>query len=327
MDTVKIKIKIKHDSVPPSIKINCCNNIVFNSVLEHDKEFNFTVEIKDRFFVEITKKGKTKQLVDIKHAQELSIEQISLNGIDLKTKEFGEFDAKENDYVEDHVLHTAQCNLNGIWRIELPLLHVLGQVVEHRLKNTRDRMDDCDIACFGCSQTYGTSLEEHQTWPRQLASLTDKQIKNFGRGGSNINEISAFIDYYLERHTCETIIILLPYSMRKQIVNNRGVIENIHHYHPANKENVFHGEEHIISSIAGRFDIFLKEIKAKGINIFFGVDHPDEFKTWQLTQCKDYMLPYLRDEGYQKAPDGVHSGSRYWKDYATLIKEYVDKSR
>lgn len=326
MDHVKIKLGTHFSHIPCQVKIDCCNKVVFDSVMDKDMELDFSVNVTDNFSIVINKKGKTKQITDAKASQELSILGITLNGIELDIAAFGMFHAYDNDYLDDHVLQTTHCTLNGTWTFTLPRYTIAGGITPGALGRTRDIMSDCDIACFGCSQTYGFSLQQEHSWPSQLALLTNNDVKNFGNPGSNIMEIVAFVEHYLERYKCATILMLLPYSMRRQIKTNEGVIENIATADSRQKEYIYHGERHIISSIAGRFHGWLRSIEDKGFKVFFGTyDGTSEHELWNLTPCKDYLLPLLKEDGYDKAPDGRHSGAEYWKDYAKLVKQRLDK--
>lgn len=40
--------------------------------------------------------------------------------------------------------------------------------------------NEAGIACFGCSNTFGTGIHAHQTWPSQLSKLTGQKTWNLG---------------------------------------------------------------------------------------------------------------------------------------------------
>ena len=203
----------------------------------------------DHFYIEITKTGKTLELVKKNHEQVITIENINLNGIDLKTQEFGEFRIRDNPYVDDETLQTGRLHLNGKWRLELPKRSLVG-TFDPSNKKLRDEVGDCDIACFGCSQTFGSFLEYDQSWPAQLQKITGKSVKNYGIQASNINEITSFVDHYVKNYKTDTILLYLPHTFRRQM-NIDGEIKQIAMDDAQNKELVLHGEEHSIAVLSG----------------------------------------------------------------------------
>lgn len=55
-----------------------------------------------------------------------------------------------------------------------------------------------DAVCFGCSFTMGTGVHACDTWPEQLAALTDMTIANLGHAGSSNDTAFRFAEYYLK---------------------------------------------------------------------------------------------------------------------------------
>ena len=54
-----------------------------------------------------------------------------------------------------------------------------------------------DIVCFGCSFTLGTGVHESDTWPEQLAKLTELSVANLGHSGSSNDTAFRFAAHYL----------------------------------------------------------------------------------------------------------------------------------
>ena len=330
MNKVIIKLETNYESVPPLVKIDCCNKIIFNSLLDKNLELEVDVDASTNFFIEITKSGKTLDLVKKNYSQSTTINQISLNGIDLKINAFGKFKAMNNPYIEDHTLTTSICSLNGVWRLDLPSYDLIGQVNINDL-NLRDKLDYYDIACFGCYQTYGIPNEESNSWPRQLELVTGKKVGNFSiqgslaKGSANINQITSLIMHYFKNQDDypNTVILLLPHCAKKQIVNDKGLIENTMIDDESTQEYLLHGEEHLISQIAVKLYDLIKIIEGYGSKFYFSTYYRSEYDLWSKTQCRDYMLPYMEFRDYPTSEDYV-MGHEYCEKYAKMLKDYID---
>jgi len=274
----------------------------------------------DHFYIEITKTGKTLELVKKNHEQVITIENINLNGIDLKTQEFGEFRIRDNPYVDDETLQTGRLHLNGKWRLELPKRSLVG-TFDPSNKKLRDEVGDCDIACFGCSQTFGSFLEYDQSWPAQLQKITGKSVKNYGIQASNINEITSFVDHYVKNYKTDTILLYLPHTFRRQM-NIDGEIKQIAMDDAQNKELVLHGEEHSIAVLSGNVYEWLENI-SKHTKIYFGTYQTDEHELYERTSLKKFMFPFLQGDDYPKASDNLHNGAEFNQDLAKIFSEFL----
>ena len=113
MNKVSVSISTKYDSKPPYCRIYVCDNLIFDSTVDSDLELKKDIGHFDRFKVTIIKTGKTLDLIKNNHKQEINIENINLNGIDLKVKAFGMFRLEDNLYVENKTLQTPHLHLNG----------------------------------------------------------------------------------------------------------------------------------------------------------------------------------------------------------------------
>ena len=54
-----------------------------------------------------------------------------------------------------------------------------------------------DVACFGCSFTMGTGVHAKDSWPNQLAAITELQVANLGHAGSSNDTAFRLAAYYL----------------------------------------------------------------------------------------------------------------------------------
>ena len=321
MNTVRLVLSTKYDDRPSHIRIQCCGEVIFQDLITKDLDISHQISDFKKFNIEIDKIGKDKDLVDKKSDQEVTVNQVTLNGIDLKIEEFGKFFATENFYMNDQLLQTNKLFLNGKWIFELPARDLSGGVCEESWKVMKDKFIDCDIACFGCSQTYGALLEQNQSWPSQLEILTKKSVMNYGVPGSNINEIMALIENYLKDYSAENVLIYLPHTFRRQEIVN-GKLTNIGSRDDKNKELILHGEEHSVASISGDLCSWFDKI-SRETNISFSSYHRDEFDLFQKTNLKKYMFPYLENDDYPKAKDGAHSGPEFNQDLAKIIQNFL----
>ena len=94
MNDLSITISTKYDSKPATVKIIACDKIVFDSEITKRLELQTSIGSFDQFNIRIIKSGKSMDVVKKEHEQSVTIEKISLNGIDLKIEEFGKFNIK-----------------------------------------------------------------------------------------------------------------------------------------------------------------------------------------------------------------------------------------
>ncbi len=291
---------------------------MFDGLVSKDMDIEHNLGPFTKFHLEIEKTGKTIEVVNKRHEQIVNIEKINLNGIDLKTKEFGVFEIRANPYVDDAQIKTDHLHLNGVWSLSLPERHLRGNVDLDNIK-LRDELSDCDIACFGCSQTYGKGLDKNETWPAHLQAMTGKDVRNYGVIGSNINEIKSLVEHYRENYTADMILIYLPHTFRRQIFNEDKV-EQVMTLDQENKDLILHGEEHSVAVLAGQFKEWLDDISSK-TKIYFGTYQRSENELFEKTALKKYMMPFLRSDDYPRASDGLHNGSEFNQIFAKNIKD------
>lgn len=322
MNTVKISLSTTYDITPSHLEIECLGEVIHRGELKENSIIEHATKSSDSFEIKIIKTGKTKKIVDLKGTQEVVVESINLNGIPLKIKEFGSFALKDNPYVNDQTLQTNKLNLNGEWTLELPKVNLVGDITSSTMDTPRDSFSDCEIACFGCSQTYGYFLKKDEAWPSQLARLTGRVVKNYGAVGSNINEITAMVDYYLKRFKTYFILLYLPHTFRRQ-KRKGNKISNIRWDDESNRDLILHGEEHSIAVLSGSFKAWLENI-SKHTKIYFGTYQTDENKLYESTPLKKFMFPFLEGDNYPKASDNLHHGAEFNRDFAKMLVNFLD---
>lgn len=326
MSNCKIKLSVEYTSLPPNCKIFLSDNLIFDNVLKNDITIDHDFKPSDQqIIIKIIKSGKNKDIVDQNHIQTINIEEILINNIEVKIKEFGKCNVRNNSYVNDHFLQTTNLTLNCEWSITLLSQNFIGYFnVEGKKHILRDKITDTDVACFGCSNTYGFCLDYTQSWPYHLGKKLDLKVGNYGIPGSNINEITAFVDYYLERYNTDLIFLLLPHSMRRQ-VNENGKTKNIPPHDNRNRDYIFHGENHSIINLSIFMESWLGK-KSKP-NILLGLYHESEYKLLEKTPIKKYLTPFLDVKEYPPASDGLHFGEKYCELYAECVAEHIKHSK
>jgi len=324
MNTVSIMLATEYDSIPSHCTVHVCGELIFDSIVSKNIELTKEIDRFEQFTVKVTKSGKTSDLVKKNHKQILVVQNITLNGIALKVQEFGRFELKNNPYVKEETLQTNHLSLNGEWLLELPRRSLRGHLDIGRIQGEelRDDIGDCDIACFGCSQTWGSSLEYEESWPSQIQKITGRSVKNLGIGGSNNNEIMAFADYYINNYKSDVALIYLPHSYRRQLIVD-GKVLNLSTVSEKNRELLINGEEHSIASLSGELYDRLENISKKS-KVYFGTYQTSEYDLYQKTPLKKYMFPFLQGDNYPKASDNLHHGAEFNRDFARMLTGFLD---
>ena len=325
MNTLKISLSTTYDVAPSHLKIECLGEVIHEGELTKNTVIEHETGKSDPFEIKIRKTGKTKEVVDMKAKQEVVVESINLNGIELKIKEFGSFSLKGNPYVAEETLQTNRLHLNGEWTLRLPKPNLIGYVSTGAIESMRHQFSDCDIACFGCSQTYGAFLGNDQTWPSELERLTGKLIKNYGVNGSDINEITAMVNQYLKQFKTDIVLLYLPHTFRRQMTEGKEIVLKTWYdecYDDRNRELVLHGEEHWIAMLSGAFSEWLDNV-SKHTKIYFGTYQTDEYKLYHQTPLEKFMFPFLEGDDYPKASDGLHHGPEFNRDLAKILKDFL----
>jgi hypothetical protein len=315
-------LSTRYDIAPSHLEIECLGEVIHRGELTENSIIEHTTKSSDSFEIKITKTGKTKKIVDLKGTQEVVVESINLNGIPLKIKEFGSFALKDNPYVNDQTLQTNKLNLNGEWTLELPKVNLVGDITSSTMENTRDSFSDSEIACFGCSQTYGYFLKKDEAWPSQLARLTGRVVKNYGVVSSNINEITAMVEDYLKRFKTDVILLYLPHTYRRQKRKGNQIL-NINWDDESNRDLILHGEEHSIAVLSGDLKGWLENV-SRHTRIYFGTYQSSEYDLYYKTPLKKYMFPFLQGDNYPKASDNLHHGAEFNRDFAKMLVDFLD---
>jgi len=337
MHSAKLILEGVHTGPFSSLTIHAQDNLIFQGQAENYMEFNFPYPDADRFIIKIKKTGKTKEIVDKKLRQEIIVTSLKLNGCDMHADKFGNFLQFDNAYVDDQKNNTNKLYLNGEWNINLPIFdYKLNHSALHE-SNLRDAVGHSDIACFGCSFTYGANLKTNETWPCYLsAELEGKIVKNYGRGGNSVQEIMSTALEYAKNYNAMSIICLLPHPSRMQLIdpaNNTPITlypgrspEIEKKFPDLCKDIVMYGETSLLlAGYIGKFKKIIDQINTAGKKVFVSCYDSEFYEILKnLSLDGITLLPYYeRDERYTFSDDHGHPGKIHNRLFAENIVKYV----
>lgn len=89
------------------------------------------------------------------------------------------------------------------------------------------------IMSFGCSNTEGVGVNDHETWPAQFTRLIPNGVNfNFGTGGRSNDFISRCLLTYYDTIKPDLILIMYTSPMRREVYTKEGGVEP---FMPTNK--------------------------------------------------------------------------------------------
>ena len=69
---------------------------------------------------------------------------------------------------------------------------------------------EIELACFGCSVTYGTSILKQDSWPQLISKHTQTNVHNFGQPALGADSIYQILKNSLDEFKIKKVIILFP---------------------------------------------------------------------------------------------------------------------
>jgi len=335
MNTINLKIKSIYDSDPCYLKIISNKlDIIFEGLVKEDLELNFNYPDLDIFLLEIEKSGKEIEIVKKNHKQIIIITSLTMNGCSLHPEKFGKFYQSNNAYLKDSTIQTDTLSLNGSWCLKLPCWNIKG-IPTLDIKKFRDPVDDCDIACFGCSVTYGASVSKKETWPYLLGKKIDKVVLNYGICGSNNQEMFANAIEYSKKYNCKNIILLLCHFCRLQLfLPETNVLVN---WQPTQEKKIknriiedqtnnmlLYSEDSVILSSQVKKMINFIEIIEGNIDgkMYIGCYIKEHYDLLlEIKEIRDRLLPiFYLDKKFPLASDNQHPGPKHYEQWVNEIK-------
>jgi len=317
MHFVEIILDTEYSSIPAEIKILCNNEEIFNGIIKSKKIISHNLKLKDGLDIRVSKFGKTRDIVDAGHKQIITIEKVTLNGIDLKIDAFGMFSIKDNVYIKNKELQTTTLTLNGEWSLSIPSTYSLPGHLTRKGKKIQRKFIDSDICCFGASNTYRRGVE---CWPHYLAKLSKLKVQNYGVGGSSWLEITRLVEEYSRLVKGRDLIILSPLCFRFQI-QDEDEWSNCNDWDLLEKEVVLHGAEHYVAVLSANLCEFFDKISELH-NIYICPDNQLEYDLFQKTPLKKYLIPDIEFPDHQLEHDG-HWGDKWNITFAEKTARHI----
>lgn len=133
------------------------------------------------------------------------------------------YSSTEDDFIYNNIIHDCDNPIG--------CLHGSGGVDGHQLKNAIIRETDhknktwsnlpydqknlkkgkeIEIACFGCSVTYGKSIYKKDCWPQLISKNIKTEAINFGQPALGADSIYQILKHSLNEFKIKKIIVLFP---------------------------------------------------------------------------------------------------------------------
>ena len=219
------------------------------------------------------------------------------------------------DYVAREI-YDRMNNDEEYYVLDMPKYNIPGFYVPNRTKET---FRDCDIACFGCTHTYG--LNVHETWPKHLSTISKLDVCNFGIVNAGLSEIMANVHHYVNHYKTKNVIIISPTILRLQLTRNNRYI-SVAKIHPDAEKLALLGTENLINMIVPDLKKCFDEISKKS-NIYFGTVKKDQYDYFKNSPISNYMLPYSNYHDFPKSVDGKYFGCEYGQNLAKSINDLL----
>jgi hypothetical protein len=326
-DKVEIHLDVHSGKVLPDLKLSVNGEIIYDDAPSMAITLKHEIQLSTRLQIKIEKSGKTKAVADSNEPQEVHVNKVLLNGLDQHADKFGIFDQKNNSYVEDQSLDGNIMSLNGDWTLDVPILR--QPFLPDLDRPFRDEFTDAGTACFGCSFTYGSYVEYNQSWPYFLGS----HARNYGIPGSSISSIVGTARHYIEKHSCERMIILLPHSCRLQL-EDQGTTYTLlpgrtpkveKKFKQISKDIVMFGEGSLLlSGYAGAMKDALQDISQK-TKLFLSSYNKEIYDLLpDLDNGHFTILPFYElSNKFELASDNEHPGPEHNRAFADKIRSII----
>jgi hypothetical protein len=291
---ISINLGVKYSKDAPHCKIICNGTVLHNSQLTKNKVFNFLTDGPD-VDISIKKTGLYKD-----NHQHIAVEGIQVNGVQMDVSNFGKFFVEWNTGINNHWLKTTKCDYNGTWHFNIKCPYSLVGFDNLKNDEIKHQFEDCDIACFGDSSTYGQFLQEQQTWPYVVGTKTGLHVRNYGvysqTGASNFNQIFAITKQFLLQNKAKHILIMLPPAYKKQILID-GKIVNAGRWHPDTYDYFLNNEAHHLCLLISQIEDFVKKY-CNGIDINFATSYHRDYNVFSTSKIGKLFVDFVDPEKY-----------------------------
>lgn len=98
----------------------------------------------------------------------------------------------------------------------------------------KDVIEHSDLIAFGCSHTWGTGVEDKETWSYILGA------RNFGQGACSVDFISRHAPTIITELKPKVVYVLWPDWSRFEIIKNNTVYQSL----PTDSDRIYYIETH-----------------------------------------------------------------------------------
>jgi len=327
-------------------------NIKFNSKIIHLKKgktfLPLTVSSIDHT-TDIQFRGYTPNDKDQRIVIELYYENTKLDTTILST-----FQTYDNQYVKDTILNGYnEIHFNGHLTLQFFKQWFETNILKgayinnarrflHRYvldyTNTLSRFDEdkknYDIMCIGCSYTYGSEVENQDTWPYLLGQKLDLSVGNTGVVGMSIHGCLKQVLYCLKNYNTDKIIILLPTFQRllyqfnflnnsafynsTPMSTNEGDCVKFYDYEKQSKR--------LMKNSIRNGKRIIKYINNLDKNIYLTSWNDEVYASIPAGKNKLPIFPDIKTFT-ERANDGSHPHKKHYELFVKNIMPYIDKTQ
>ena len=218
----------------------------------------------------------------------------------------------------------------------------------HSPKDLWDLVPEYDAICFGCSQTFGSSLRHGEEWPALLAqdqhSVLNISVPGIGAEGIYLNLLRALEDFRMKR-----VIVVYPNRERRLLrwrqgdqhiriplspINVNQFEDYLKHLNglfvPGDRKwlyrRTFELHRHAVMGGAARLNnrvmVRIRDLlRDRGVASWYSSWDPDTYDELKRITPADQLLPLFPWD--KKAPDGWHSSAAAHGDWYRSWKSRV----
>lgn len=144
----------------------------------------------------------------------------------------------------------------------LDVLYEINEYGYRTSKETNDFLNENLVACFGCSNTFGSGLPWSEMWSTRLNDKLGSSwcVKNYGVCGASMDTISRLIYNYTISHKPKIICCFFPEIFRMELFSNDKISNFTPVYGKHQSKKIYENYINIINEDFGVY-MFVKNFK------------------------------------------------------------------
>ena len=155
---------------------------------------------------------------------------------------------------------------------------------------TRSRNIQSTTVALGCSHTWGTGVEENETWSYLL------NARNYGQGACSSDFIVRTAPAILDQLTPEVVYVLWPDWTRFEVTKNNVIYQSL----PADHDRIYymatHNETWLKENFKHQTDMFRNLCKERNIQLvdmtlYDLIPYIDHADTWPISKLGHHYSP------------------------------------